>query len=443
MVATADSLRAEGQLYTDSVNLAEAYETLDKWQVLYPDDYAHACYHYGRILRKKGNPALAMECFINCIHSRTSDHHILGRAYSNIGSICHLAEEYDLSYAMYACSAQEFLQLGDSTAYFYALNDMAFESAEQNNKDFALFLISIIEQNCTSPHVLTKILETKAEIYNNSGPQDSAIYYINQLNARGYQESLGTLIKAQAFSRLGMSDSAIVYANLVLTESGSSFQDRFNALYILSHNDTTLRPDEIRNIASEREGIRYYEYEPIKTQLTFAIQVLRQNLDRKPDRRWLYAILWTIVIIGISLTIYIRVKYKRRQLLSQQIDALQTQNDATIAEMKANMETRCALLAHSPDMKSDLCWNDYEQLCMTINRDFGWLARKLQQTYQLSEREVRLCILTLFNVRYDQMAEMLFYAPNGIGKFKLRIANKLGTTAKNMRDFLLNLATEG
>ena len=52
-------------------------------------------------------------------------------------------------------------------------------------------------------------------------------------------------------------------------------------------------------------------------------------------------------------------------------------------------------------------------------------------------------ILTLFNVSYDLMADMLYYAPNGIGKFKLRVAAKLGTTARNMRDFLLNLATEG
>lgn len=443
VVATADSLRAEGQLYTDSMRLAVAYETLDKWQHIYPDDYAHACYHYGRLLRNKDNPVEAMQVFINATHSRTHDYYILGRVYSNMGSICHLAGEYDLSYDMYERSAEVFLKCGDSTAYFYALNDMAFEMAEQSRKEEAFTMLAYIEAECTSPEVLTKILETKAEMYNNTGPLDSAIYYINQLNAAGYRESLGTLIKAQAFSRLGMRDSAVLYANAVLADTCSSFRCRFNALYLLSHNDTTLNQNEIRVIAEQRDDILFDEYEPLKDLLTESVHILTQDMQHKPDLRWLYATLGTLMIVGVVIIIYVRLKRKRHRLLSQQISDLETRNNATIADMRASMENRCALLANSPDIKADLCWNDYEELCKTINRDFGLLARKLQQTYQLSEKEVRLCILTLFNLSYEQMAEMLYYAPNGIGKFKLRVAGKLGTTAKNMRDFLLNLATEG
>ena len=105
VIAVADSLRAEGQGYTDSVVIAEAYNTLEKWQYLYPTDYVHACYHYGRLLRNNDDPVAAMQVFINGTHSRTKDYHILGRIYSNMGSISHLAGEYQLAYDMYSRSA--------------------------------------------------------------------------------------------------------------------------------------------------------------------------------------------------------------------------------------------------------------------------------------------------------------------------------------------------
>ena len=79
-------------------------------------------------------------------------------------------------------------------------------------------------------------------------------------------------------------------------------------------------------------------------------------------------------------------------------------------------------------------------MCVIINQQFGMLALKLQKTYKLSEREIRLCILTMLNLGYDEIADMLYYAPSGVGKLKLRIAKKLGTTSKNLHHFLLLIA---
>ena len=139
VVAQADSLWQAGLMYGidagDSLTLAQAYETLQEHSVfssqfseVFPfvqrtsflRTYAHSCYHYGRLLRAKDNPAEAMQAFINATHSRTRDYHILGRVYSNMGSICHLAGEFQLSYDMYEKSADMFIRNCDSTAYFYA-----------------------------------------------------------------------------------------------------------------------------------------------------------------------------------------------------------------------------------------------------------------------------------------------------------------------------------
>ena len=457
IVAEADSLRAEGMMCSDSIGLAEAYETLGKWQWCYADEYAHACYHYGRLLRDKDNPVTAMQCFINATHSRTHDYHILGRVYSNMGTLCHLAEEYPLSYDMYERCSEMFLRNGDSLLYYYGLNNMAFELAEQGRKEDALSLLAKIQTACTNGGVIIKILETKAEIYIKAGQPDSAACCIKELNLLGYKDPAGMLIMAQSFSRMGIRDSAILYANCVLSDTNSSFQNRFNALYLLSHNDTTLNQDEIRVIASEREDIRYYEYEPLKEQLVNAVQLLMYDLHHKPDLRWLYVMIATICVIGLSIFVYIYRKRKQHQLLTQQIGDLE--NTASTIQQKHNELTelyitnqqrikddilnKCELLRHNKDFTTHYAWNDFERMNSAIDQQFYMLALKLRRKEVLNETELRLCVLVLVGFSRVEIAEMLPYALNSVGKLKDHTAKLLGTTGKNLRDFLLNLAIEG
>ena len=147
-VQQSDSLWHAGQPYADSAQLAQAYETLERWALFCPDEYAHACYHYGKLLRANENPVEAMQCFINATHSRTRDYHILGRVYSNMGSICHLAGEFQLSYDMFELSANTFMRDNDTLSYYYCLNDMAFELADQEKKEETLALLDSIIMWC-------------------------------------------------------------------------------------------------------------------------------------------------------------------------------------------------------------------------------------------------------------------------------------------------------
>ena len=444
VVAHADSLR-EAHLYAqneydDSLSLAQAYSTLSDWQCVFPDDYAHACYHYGRMLRAKDNHVEAMKVFIDATHSRTSDYHILGRVYSNMGSMCHLAGEYQLSYDMFAKCADCLLQNGDTISYYYGLNEMAFELAEQGKKEETLALLDSITRNCNDKNVILKTWETKAEMYLNSCQYDSAIYCANQMQLSDWIGLTGIMIKAQSFYRLNEKDSALFYANLILDNSYSSYQNRFNALYIVTNGDSTLSRERIREYASQREDIRYYEHEPKQYQLSQAVQLLEQDLTRRPDLRWLYSTIGTLVLISFGLFFYVRKKHRKRELLSQQIEELENRNNDTIAQISAQIENNIALLSQSANLKEDLCWGNYKKMCIIINQQLGMLALKLQKTYKLSEREIRLCILTMLNLGYDEIADMLYYAPSGVGKLKLRVAKKLGTTSKNLHHFLLLIA---
>ena len=453
MVAEADSLRAVGQAFTDSVAIADAVEALYPMRFVYPTDYAHANYYYGRLLREHGNHPAAMEAFLRTVHSRTRDHAIKGRAYCNMGIMAGLATEHELAYNVYKCSAGEFLTAQDTTAYYYALIDMAFEQAKLCNKSKAYEILAIIESQCSNQTILTKLLETKAEACILVHQNDSALYYSTLLWEKGNHEPTGLLIRAQAYDNMGQKDSALLYANMLL-ESSSFYGDRFNALYIITHNDTTINVEEVLNLTSDRTDIQM-EYTEIRALLSQAAQLLLQDLNRKPDLRWLIAIIATIIVIGIGIIVYVRKKKRQHRLISQQIEdeqqniiALKSQlhllnekQEHKQAELQASVEKLCALLLRSDNLH-EIGWQDYPAMCEEVNARFNLLIAKLQMKGIVSERELRLCVLTLIGHGRARTAELLNYSPSGIGKLKDMTAKKMGSTGKDLHDFLLKMVLD-
>ena len=433
IVAQADSLRAEGRMYDDSACLANACQTLHAWRMIYPDEYAHGCYHYGRLLRAKDDPVSAMEVFINAAHSRTHDRHILGRVYSNMGSLCHLAGEYSLSYDMYERSADCFLRNGDTILYYYGLNNLAYELSEQGEKDKSLSLLDSITHHCIENHVLNKVLETKAELYRVVEQYDSAIYYANQILFPNAPYSLYRIIKAQSFYRLGVADSAIVYANSVISDSLVSYKNKFNALYIISHVDSTLDKNNLRDLASKREDIRFYEYEPQKEQLTLAIQTLKDELDYVPDCRLIW--IWGSVC---AFCIGIMVFFSRKLQSKQKLIMLEKEECAQRKLLQTKeIENRCQVLCKESNLREILHWKQYEEMCNIVDRQFFFFASKLKNIKALNERDIQLCVLVLIGLSHAGIAKMMYIEEGSVGKLKERTAKKLQTSRKNLRKKLL------
>ena len=457
VVAQADSLWQAGLMYGidagDSLTLAQAYETLGDIPLPFrtllglgsSDSYAHACYHYGKLLRAKDHPAEAMQAFINATHSRTHDYHILGRVYSNMGSICHLAGEFPLSYDMYEKSAEMNLRNGDSLLYFYNLNNMAYELAEQGKKEETMALLNRISVDCNDNNALSWNNLIKAELYKNLKQYDSALYYANTLDYNSYYESTKLIIRMQSYLMMSSQDSAVYYAKQVLSISTDLF-DRNNALYVLTNEDEAQEKSDIRRTASERSDIQKL-LEIRQGKLSQAVQLLEQDLAKTPDLRWLYAVIATIIVIGSCLLLYIHRKRNQHKLLSQQVDdltnqtiAIQEKNEELTQsysnnynQIKEDIDHKCTLLHDSEKIKRTLAWKNYHTMCTIVDKQFYMLASKLQSKQLLNETEIRLCILTLLDCGYDQMAELLYRSPSSMGTLKIRVAKKLGTTSKNLR----------
>ena len=229
IVAEADSLRSAGQSLSpstfhlspsqsDSTTIASAVSALEPLRFFYPTAYAHANYYYGRLLREAGNHPEAMLAFLRVVHSRTQDHVIKGRSWSNIGTICRTAGEHEIACMVFGISADEFLMNKDTLAYYYAQNNIAVDLAEMKSITDAVQTLQIIPLLWQDSIVALKmkVLETKGIIYNKAQLYDSTIITIDELQRLGYYQPTGLLNKAQAYTFLNQFDSSLIYARKVL-----------------------------------------------------------------------------------------------------------------------------------------------------------------------------------------------------------------------------------
>lgn len=464
VVAQADSLWHAGKQYGmdegDSATLAQAYKTLEAIPLPFKEGlgvgspYAHACYHYGKLLRAKENPVEAMQAFIAATHSGTSDYHILGRVYSNMGDLCHLANEYALSYDMYERSGQMYLLNGDSLLYFYDLNNMAYEKAMLSDEDATFKLLDDITHSYVNREVNFKVIETKAELFLRICRYDSALHYASILCKELPNYSAGFLLQAQAYSYLAIQDSAVYYAERVLDNS-PTLEETNNALYILTNDDESKDKAAIRQTAADRSDTqKLIELRQMK--ISQAAQLLEQDIVRKPDLRWLYSLLGTMLIVAAAIAVYVHRKHKKQELLVQKISNLTHQSkaiqekheklvDGYKSQQHRRMEEtlhRCDLLRECPQIAVELKWSDFDAACSIIDSHFYLLASKLRQKEILNETEIRLCILVLIGLNRIQIANTMPYALNSIGKLKDQTAKKLGTTGKNLRDFLIKMVVD-
>ena len=177
------------------------------------------------------------------------------------------------------------------------------------------------------------------------------------------------------------------------------------------------------------------------------------DINRVQDRYWLYLfsafVLFVATIIILSgmwkkrkqhrlMMIDLQEKKRQQMELSNQIDNLSLMKTAHHNEIFTDIENFCNSIQSNQDIKIQLCWNNYEKMFEEVNRHMYSLVSQLQP-YNLSEKEIRLCILVLLKASTDQMVNMIPYSKTGLGKFKYTTSKKIGTTTANMRSFILNL----
>jgi len=429
-LAVADSLRLKGIAPTDSALWAETVASLTPWRYFYPTDYAKANFYYGFLLRMRSHYPESMQCFIDVTKSRTKEYAWKAKAWTNMGDFCRLEGNYDLAYEMHVHAADCFRRDSNMRAYYYEINNQALQRALQKDKSAAYELLSIIERECTDSAVLTKALETKAIACRYVEEHDSALYYAIRLQANGNREPTGYMIKAQVYSKLGIADSAVYYAQYIM-EHSTSKTDKYNALYILSHKDKDLSNDSVLTLTSQRADFGT-EYTRRQESLSHAVEILQQELSRPYDWRWIYIVLGIITLIGGCIGIQYAIRSHR---LMKKFDI----------EMYATLEEKCGALQKMTERQliTTIYWDNYTSMCGYLNAHMNNFVNKLLVLNNtLTEQNIRLGTLILIGCSYKRTASLLNLSENSMSKLKQILADKLGTKIKDLHTFLLTLASK-
>lgn len=378
---------------------------------------AESYYRRGRQLREEGKPVAAMEAFIASTRVPSREYAIKGRSWSNMATMCRMGEQHQSAYALYEQSALQFGAAHDSLAFAYALNNMAWEQAVQGNKDAAVRLVDSALTVCADEAVQRKVTESLAAACLYAEEYDSVLVY-TQDNAS--ESVYFAILRAQAYSFLGQSDSAVFYARQVLaeTDNGRYLDDVY---YMLMHSDIA-DIDSVRCWASTRSDIQG-ELERNQPEWIEAMLIAEKALEPQPDsanRR--KGMLWGGIIIAL-MGIGAAILLCRRRWRSDSFDK------------------QCLALRHSTRLRDELHWDNYLLFTDACNKRLSGIVDKLTQK-GLSEREIRICVLVLIGFSYAEMADILFRAENGIGKDKYVIAKHLGVSAKDLQNKLKEIANE-
>jgi hypothetical protein len=242
-----------------------------------------------------------------------------------------------------------------------------------------------------------------------------------------------------------------VYYAQKVANSTNNLLAQNNVLYILANDDATKDLRSVREISAKRSDVQKL-LEIRQGKLSQATQLLEQDLKRKPDLVWLYAVLVTLMLVGTGIIVYVQHKRKKRKLITQEIEILEQVtlemqekhnelSDSYLTDHQRivdEINSRCSVLQTDESIKQKLAWRNYARLCKIVDKQFYLLVTKLRDRHSLKETEIRICILTLLDCKNDMMAELLYKSPTSIGTMKRRVANKLGTTSINLRTYLID-----
>lgn len=388
------------------------------------DADAQAWYEQGRALREADEPVQAMRVFLQAAHSGTGNEVLLGRVWSNMATMCRQAEEHQTAYRIYAVSAEHFLNGGDTLAYAYALNNMAWEQAVMRKKDSALALVDSAVQCYPRPPLTEKVIESRAAACLFAEEYDSVLYYTTP-PANDYL----LMLRAQAYSFLQMDDSATYYAKMLLprTTSLSSLDDLY---YILTHNDKEADKETIRDLSSERADV-HKAIEARHVQLAQAVQVLEQG-DERPDYIGLIVMALSVALVGLLLSFWtLYLNRKHRQWHSEQMQHQQRR----LHEVTGNIQ----VLLEAPNLRTEVAWSDYAEFSRRTDKLFYGLSTRLQ-AYEMNEQDIRICFLVLLGMSHREIADMLNCSAKSIGKLKDITARKLSVSGGSLHEKLVEMA---
>lgn len=370
----------------------------------------------GKQFREADKPVEAMRAFTAATRVKSDEFGAQGRSFSNMATMCRMAEQHELAFSLYARSRDRFRRAHDTLAEAYALNNMAWEKAVLFDKQAAMSLIDSALSLSQNPVVQAKALEARAAAYLYHSDLDSALL----CTASPPEPSVYLdMVRALAFALRVQNDSAVVYAWKVLqqTDNPRYLDDIY---YILTNCDSAAVADDIRILSSRRADVqRSLERNnpDWMAAMHLAKEALAEPRNARARRIGLFFTVMALWFLGI-LAVVLFLRHRSRI---------------------GSLEQQCRSLRNASDVKTELCWNEYPIFRQTCNARLSGIVDKLEKK-DFTEREIRIAVLVLIGFSYAEIAQVLFRAESGIGKDKYLIAKHLGVSVRELQPTLRKIA---
>lgn len=452
VIAMADSIdQTQHVIYDDTMALRDVIHTLNNplGRTFKRSTLGKAFYYMGRNLEDDySQVARAAECYVAADWLKIDDPIYRGRVNSCMGRISGNYNKDSLSLLFYERALEHFALCDDTIYYARGLLNVAISLDALCNFEKADSVLRLAAHYELTYAYRYSVNDAFAHhFYRQKTPDspDSIIYYLQK---NPITDSWRASFLAGAFYDLGQMDSAVFYAQKVIQEYNGVSGNNVGAYYIL-HKYAILNDDihAADSIASLRMDERR-KSEAKKIDSLDGIQVFEEYLAYCDVYRWRVLLYCLAGLLALSVVVALLWYWQRaKREVSAQAEAVQ---QAEMERQQALEEQRCqrteALMQHVEHFrkrypKPNKEWSNYEKMRSELNQSLLCLLDKLAER-KLSEKEIRLCVYCLLyhDVSTKVLAEYVIYSPVGIRTFKQRTAQKLGTTAANLYDFLVELA---
>lgn len=432
VVAEADSLLVHKKtILRDTAALNFAINTLDGplGYIFAKQDLAKAYYFMGRNFYYLNDFSTAADYYILCDRLNPKDPLYKGRVNSCMGYLCKQDSCFEEALVFYERSSSAFKESGSEWYYAHNLLNVAEQHVclcEYAKADSVLQIASSYDIDSA---YYADIVDIKALALYNQEMYDSALMCLlrikntpRPIEARCYSYWL----ISRCYNRTKKIVEAVPYADYIVTNSCNAVY-RSNAYYILTlfartNNNVDLLVKFSNNREDEDRRQRHFSESYAQ-----ASNKLNRYLENPYPHRGLYTIIVCSVLVLILLSWIIYVLIKRHRCVLVKRD-------------KENQDRRDLfarrIYDHSVYFTS---WQDYKKLRELANSHFNNMCYQLEDTYHLSEQEMKICLMVLLEYSNKQMAEILFVQPNTISKAKSKIAKQLNTSSAELRTSLLDI----
>ena len=451
VIAVADSIdQTEHVIYDDTAALGRTIRSLDNpfGRVLMSNTLGKAYYYMGRNLEDDySQVARAAECYVAADWLKIDDPIYRGRVNTCMAGICGDYNIDSLSLLFYERALEHFALCNDTIYYARGLLNVATSLNTLQDFRKADSVLKLAAQYQLTDSYRYSVNDAFANhFYQSKSPHspDSIIYYLRK---NPITDSWRASFLADAFYDLGQMDSAVYYATKIVHDFNIPAH-KVSAYYIL-HKYAIQQGDILAadSIASLRMDERR-RAESGKIDSLDGVQVFEEYLAYCEVYRWRMLLYCLAGLLALSVVVALLWYWQRAKkevyaqaeaVLQAAMEYQQTLEEQRNQRMEALVQHVEHFCARYPKPNKE--WSNYEKMRSELNQPLLCLLDKLAER-KLSEKEIRLCVYCLLyrGVSTKILAEYMIYSAVGIRTFKQRTAQKLGTTAANLYDYLVDLA---